>query len=193
MKPTTIKKWTRSALQIVGAVLLASACSILAADQNTLIAKLKAGKTQTIVTYGTSLTAGGAWVGQLQGALNQEYPGLAKVINRGQGGMWSKWGVEHLEERVIAKKPDAVLLEFAINDAFLEYKTSTQEARTNLVNMIDRILAANSQCQVILMTMNPPIGIHSERRPKVDDYYELYRQVAKERNLLLIDHYLNWK
>ena len=59
--------------------------------------------------------------------------------------------------------------------------------------MIDRILAANSQCQVILMTMNPPIGIHSERRPKVDDYYELYRQVAKERNLLLIDHYLNWK
>ncbi len=175
------------------AAVVAAGCSVSAGEQQSLIAHLKAGKPQTIVTYGTSLTAGGAWVGQLQSALNRSFPGLAKVVNSGAGGMWSKWGVDNLEERVIAKKPDAVLIEFAINDAYLEYNTPVESARTNLVNMIDRILKANPQCQVILMTMNPPIGVHLERRPKVDEYYEVYRQVAKERKLLLIDHSLNWK
>ena len=177
-------------LSVIFSVILSAVC---AADQNTLIGHLKGGRTQTIVTYGTSLTAGGAWVGQLQSALDRRFPGLAKVVNRGAGAMWSKWGVDNLEARVIEKKPDAVLIEFAINDAFLEYKTSTDEARKNLENMIDRILKANPQCQIILMTMNPPIGVHLERRPKVDEYYEIYRQVAKDRNLLLIDHNANWK
>ena len=179
--------------QCICAALCASACSVSAGEQQALTANLKAGKPQTVVTYGTSLTAGGAWVGQLQGALDRSYPGLAKVVNSGAGGMWSKWGVDNLDERVIAKKPDAVLIEFAINDAYLEYKTSPGDARTNLVTMIDRILNANPQCQVILMTMNPPVGVHLERRPKVDEYYEVYRQVAAERKLLLIDHSQNWK
>ena len=175
------------------AVVIALVCSGIAGEPDALIGNLKAGKAQTIVTYGTSLTAGGAWVQQLQGALERRFPGLAKVVNSGAGAMWSKWGVDHLEERVLAKKPDAVLIEFAINDAFLEYKTSTQEARTNLENMIGRIVQVHPHCQVILMTMNPPIGVHLERRPKVDDYYEVYRQVAKERRLLLIDHDPIWK
>lgn len=175
------------------AVVLASAYSGFAVEQDALISNLKTGKTQTIVTYGTSLTAGGAWVGLLQGALNRKFPGLAKVVNSGQGAMWSKWGVDNLDKRVIEKKPDAVIIEFAINDAFLEYKTSQEEARRNLENMIDRILKANPECQVILMTMDPPIGVHLERRPKVDEYYEMYRQVAKERKLLLVDHNPNWK
>ena len=178
---------------LVCVVAIASISSGFAGDQNALVRNLQAGKVQTLVTYGTSLTAGGAWVRQLQDALDRQYPGLAKVANSGAGAMWSKWGVDHLEERVLAKKPDAVLIEFAINDAFLEYKTSTEEARKNLENMIDRILHARPQCQVILMTMNPPIGVHLEARPKVDEYYELYRRVAQERKLLLIDHNPNWK
>jgi hypothetical protein len=50
--------------------------------------------------------------------------------------MWSKWGVDNLETRVIQKKPDTVFIEFAINDAYLEYKTTIEMARSNLVNMI---------------------------------------------------------
>ncbi len=153
---------------------------------------LKAGKAQTVVTYGTSLTAGGAWVGQFGAALEAGWPGLAKVVNSGQGAMWSKWGVDHLDERVIAKKPDAVLIEFGINDAFLEYKTPVAEARANLLQMIDRILAAKADTEIILMTMNPPVGVHLERRPAIAEYYEMYRSVAKERGLRLVDHAANW-
>jgi acetyl esterase/lipase len=157
-----------------------------------LVRNLEADKPQTVVTYGTSLTAGGAWVGQFGAALEARWPGRAKVVNSGQGGMWSKWGVDNLDGRVIAKKPDTVLIEFGINDAYLEYKTPVAAARANLETMIDRILAAKADTEIILMTMNPPVGVHLERRPAIAEYYEMYRSVAKERKLQLIDHAANW-
>lgn len=94
---------------------------------------------------------------------------------------------------MIQKQPDTVLIEFAINDAFLPYKTSVMQAQSNLENMIERILKANPKCDIILMVMNPPIGVHLERRPKIKDYNEMYRNVAKDRQLLLIDHYPKWE
>lgn len=41
-----------------------------------LTPRLKEGKPQTMVTYGTSLTQGGAWVGQVESALKESFPGL---------------------------------------------------------------------------------------------------------------------
>lgn len=158
-----------------------------------LVANLESGKQQVVVTYGTSLTSGGAWVGQLQEALDSVYPGKAQVINSGMSGKWSKTGVDNLQTRVIQKKPDTVFIEFAINDAFLRYQTSVEQAKSNLDNMIDRIIGSNPECEIILMTMNPPVGVHLERRPKILEYYQMYRDTAKERKLLLIDHYPNWK
>ena len=156
------------------------------------ITELEAGREQTVVTYGTSLTAGGAWVTHLRDDLEGRFPGLAHVVNSGEGGMWSQWGVENLEERVIAKRPDAVFIEFSINDAFLEHKTSTEDARRNLETMIDRIVAANSKCEIILMVMNPPTGASFEKRPLFVAYEDVYREVAGRRGLRLIDHSHNW-
>lgn len=167
-----------------------SAC---AGQGSQLIANLASGKPQTIVTYGTSLTFGGAWVGQMKEALNQKYKGLITLHNSGKCSMWSKWGVENLDALVIQKKPDTVIIEFAVNDAFLAYKTSVAEARTNLLNMVERIQAAKPDTEIILMTMNPPIGIHLDRRPKIIDYVQMYRDVAKERRVCLIDNYPNWE
>ncbi len=91
------------------------------AGRPSFIRNLEAGRAQTIVTYGTSLTAGGAWPALLQGVLDRKYPGLATVINSGEGGQWSAWGVQNLEERVLQKNPDAVFIEFGINDAVLRF------------------------------------------------------------------------
>ena len=178
---------------VVLTIALFSATLCQAAEKSRLVANLESGKQQTVVTYGTSLTHGGAWVAQLQQALNSSYPGKVKVINSGQNGMWSKWGVGNLDKRVIEKKPDTVLIEFAINDAYLPYKTSVKQAQSNLENMIERILKSNPDCEIVLMVMNPPIGVHLKRRPKIKEYYEMYRNVAKEQKLLLIDHYPKWE
>ena len=161
--------------------------------KSTLVTNLEAGKKQTVITYGTSLTSGGAWVHQLKAALDSSYPGQVNLINSGKGAMWSTWGVKNLDERVIQRKPDTILIEFAINDAFLNYKTPVALAQTNLEEMIDRILKSNPDCEIILMAMNPPVGVHLERRPKIKEYYQMYRNVAKARKLMLIDHYPAWE
>ena len=155
--------------------------------------KLKAGIRQHIVAYGTSLTEDGAWVNQIRLTFDIKFPDLVTVTNSGKAGMWSTWGVENLNERVIVLNPDAVFIEFGINDACLPNETALEKARTNLETIIDRILSHNPNCQIILMTMNPPIKEHLDIRPAIDAYYQMYRDVAQARNLLLIDHYPIWK
>jgi acyl-CoA thioesterase-1 len=165
------------------------------AAKSILVSNLEQGKPQTVVTYGTSLTAGGAWVKQLEAVLNQRFPGLATVINSGDGGKWSGWGLEHLDERVIQKKPDTVFIEFSINDAYAAYSPTTpvEKARANLEQMIDRILTANPKCEIVLMVMNPPVGEHLDVRQNILAYNQVYRDVAQKRGLRLIDHYPQWE
>ncbi|MBI3948236.1 MAG: SGNH/GDSL hydrolase family protein [Armatimonadetes bacterium] len=153
---------------------------------------LAAGRVQLIACYGTSLTYGGAWVGQLDRELQRLFPCNVLMVNGGVGGMASPGGVNGLERRVLRTHPDCVFLEFGINDAYDGYKIPVETCRSNLVTMIDRILATNPECEIILMTMNPTLGKPKDVRPHLEDYYQVYRDVAKERGLLLVDHYTNW-
>lgn len=164
--------------------------------QSKLVKNLAAGKPQVLVTYGTSLTAavgGKAWVFSVDSALNKKYNGLLKTVNSAKSAMWSTWGVQHLEDSVIKKHPDAVLIEFGMNDAFTPYNTSVEVAKLNLNYMIDRIKLDNPDCEVILQTMDIALDGHGTARPDLLKYYQLYRDVAKSRHLLLIDHYPHWK
>jgi len=156
------------------------------------VRNLEAGKPQCIVTYGTSLTDGAPWVGAMAEALNKDFPKLATVINSGAGGQWSGWGVANLTERVLNHHPDTVFIEFGINDATLDRHPTVAQARHNLETMIDRILQQNPQCEIILMTMSVPID-YRQSRPHIDAYYQMYREVARDRHLLLIDHEPAWR
>jgi lysophospholipase L1-like esterase len=164
-----------------------------AGEKSRLISNLESGKKQTLITYGTSLTSHGAWVPQLQQELNKRYPGKALVINSGKSGKASDWGLENLESRVIARRPDTVIIEFAMNDAFQPYKISVKKAQSNLENMINRILETNPDCEIILMVMNTTLGKAKKARPDLLKHNKMYRDVAQKRKFLLIDHYQNWK
>ena len=182
-------------------IMLLLLCSIsivpaFAAEKSRLVSHLEAGRKQVVVAYGTSLTANGGWVKELDQVLQSSFPGLPTVINSGGAGKYSEWGVAHLERRVLQKKPDTVFLEFSINDCVVRFDFSVGEAQANLETIIDRILKANSDCEIILMTMTPgdkhPKG-HSSYRENVEGHYAMYRSVAAARGLMLIDHYPNWK
>ena len=168
---------------------------LIAPEKSQLVTHLEAGKKQTIVTYGTSLTAAGAWVKQMTAVLEKKFPQQVTVINSGGSGKWSDWGVANLQQRVIDKKPDTVFIEFSINDSVERFNGSVPIAKKNLEKMIDAILKANPQCEIILMTMTPgnahPAG-HKSFRKDIEKHYEMYRSVAKERKFILIDHYPNW-
>ena len=160
-----------------------------------LVQRLNAGRPQRVVFFGTSLTREGAWVPQLTGALEAQFPRLVTTFNGAESGMHSRWGVENLDTRVLAHKPDVVFIEFSVNDACARFEISVAEANANLESMIDRIRAANPACEVILQIMNPvldrPAG-HSGHRPHLVDYQDGYRQVGRARGLLVIDHMPAW-
>ncbi len=187
-----------NAVPIKAFLLILCACSLPCngAEKSRLITQLEAGRKQVVVAYGTSLTSDGAWVTQMTGVLNQRFPGLATVINSGASGQWSGWGVTNLENRVLSKQPDTVFIEFAINDCAGHFKGTVEISRNNLETMIDSIQKTNPQCEIILTTMTPGNGFpegHRSHRKEIEGHYEMYRSVAKARNLTLIDHYPNWK
>lgn len=182
--------------QILLTLCLCSAALCHAGEKSRLVRNLESGKSQVVVAYGTSLTQMGAWVKQVDDVLQKRYPGLLKVINSGGSGQWSDWGVKNLDTKVLDKNPNTVFIEFSINDSVDRFEASVELARNNLNNMIDRILKQNADCEIILMVMNP-VNPAAERwgkgRSRLKEFNQMYRDVAKERNFLLIDHYPNWQ
>ncbi|RYD34730.1 MAG: SGNH/GDSL hydrolase family protein [Verrucomicrobiaceae bacterium] len=183
--------------------LLLCLCSVTPAFASKLVDNLKAGKDQTVVVYGTSLTAGGKWVASTKEWLGSINPDAkVNIINGGQSGQNSLVGLAKLDDVVIAKKPDTVFIEFAVNDAFLypeeKKRVSAEESGRNLETMIVRIREALPEAEIIVQTMNPawdsPKGNGSaSKRPDLAACYESYRKVAAKHGLLLIDHHKNWE
>ena len=159
------------------------------------IAALRAGTPQHVVIYGTSLSKSGAWVPQLQQTLDARFPGLVTLTNSARGGQHSGWGAAHVDSAVIALKPDVVFIEFAINDAVTRFDLSLDTVRRNVDTVLDRIATVLPACEVILQIMNPAFGKaegESAHRRNQDAYQQIYRDAAKRRGLLLVDHSVAW-
>ena len=159
------------------------------------ITALRAGTPQHVLIYGTSLSKGGAWVPQLQATFDAHFPGLVTLTNSARGGQHSGWGAAHVDSAVIALKPDVVFIEFAINDAVTRFDLSLDTIRRNVDTLLDRIAAGLPSSEVILQIMNPAFGKaegESAHRRNQDAYQQIYRDAAKRRGLLLVDHSVAW-
>ena len=159
------------------------------------ITALRAGRPQHVVIYGTSLSKGGAWVPQLQATFDARFPGLVTLTNSARGGQHSGWGATHVDSAVVALKPDVVFIEFAINDAVTRFDLSLDTIRRNVDTLLDRIAAGLPSSEVILQIMNPAFGKaegESAHRRNQDAYQQIYRDAAKRRGLLLVDHSVAW-
>ena len=159
---------------------------------------LEAGKAQTVVIYGTSVSIMGQWANEVDAYFQRLYPGQVTFFNSAQSGMHSIWGVENLKERVLDKQPDLVFIEFAINDAATKHGISTTDCRNNLDTMVIALKAQNPRVEIILQTMNPawdspkvPKSFASDR-PHLEEYYQVYRDYAMTHNFALVDNYLVW-
>ncbi|MDF7797945.1 SGNH/GDSL hydrolase family protein [Pontiellaceae bacterium B1224] len=160
-----------------------------------LVRNLDAGRAQTVVALGTSLTDNGAWVDMLAEVLTTNYPGLATVLNSGASGKNSDYGVAHFNRLVIDKKPDTLFIEYGINDCVERFDLSVADAQSNLTTIVEQTLAAYPECEIILMTMTPGDKYepgHRSYRKNIQDYYAMYRTFAREHGFLLIDHYASW-
>jgi lysophospholipase L1-like esterase len=161
------------------------------AGQSRFVSLISQGQPQTVVLYGTSLTATGAWVPQLQSAIQAAYPGMVTWVNSGGSGKASDWGVTNLQSKVIDQNPDTVFIEFSMNDAATTLAISRAQALANLTTMVDAIKLAHPACEIILQIMNPVDRRDTDTfspRPELHLYQQDYRDFATTRGLLCIDH-----
>jgi lysophospholipase L1-like esterase len=161
--------------------------------------KLQAGGKQTVVVYGTSVSIGGEWAQAVRDYFEARFPGQVTFINQAVSGKHSRWGLEQLDERVIAVKPDLLFLEFAINDAATKHGISTEACASNLDAMVQRVRAAHPSVEIVLQTMNAawdsPVSApkkYASDRPQLADYYAVYRRYAQDQGLPLLDHFPVW-
>lgn len=164
--------------------------SILSA-QPQFIKNIKKGTPQTLVVYGSSISTQGNgvyWVKAVDSIINSKYNNKLMVYNSGKSGKSSAWAVEALKDSVLPKKPDAVILEFTTTDAVDRFDISPEQSRRYMDYLVDRIKEENSKTEVILLLVSSHlIGKAAESRPDLEAYSNVYRELAKDKKIMLID------
>jgi acyl-CoA thioesterase I len=159
---------------------------------------LQAGKRQTVVLYGTSLTSGGEWAKAMKTWFDVTYPGLVNVVNSAGPGQNSDWGLKNLNSRLLVHKPDLVFLEFSYNDASEKFQLPLERGMQNLDAMVKALERANPGVTIVLQIMNigwdAPNGNRSQStRPRLEAFNDNYRTYARLHSMMLLDHYPNWR
>lgn len=161
--------------------------------------RLQQGEKQTLVIYGTSLVTQRhtKLPSRLRKAINKELgEDLVRVKEKTNAGKYSKWGANNIQSQVVRANPDAVVMEFASNDAVDRFNQSVAEARKNWERMVDTLREELPECDVFLYITAPPWDrsssgkkAHALRRPGVEKYFDMVREVAAKKGVYLVDTY----
>jgi len=161
-----------------------------------------------IVTLGDSITKGvrggvkadETFSARLQAMLREK--GVAvEVINAGIGGERTDQALRRLEKDVIARKPNLVTIMYGTNDSYVDKgkdasRITVAEYRANLEKLIANLRAAG--VKPILMTeprwgaKAPLNGVGEHPNLRLEKYVQACREVAKEKNVPLVDHFQIW-
>lgn len=145
-----------------------------------------------MAVVGTSLTAASSWPGLLDARLDAclGIPVAVQVI--AEPGATSAWGLAQ-RDRIVAARPDLVLVEFAINDADVGIGMPLRESRATHEALIRSIRSGRADTVIVLVTTNPARGPMASRRPALPAYYALYRDLAQRLDLGLADLTSRWQ
>ncbi len=108
-------------------------------------------------------------------------------INTAVGGWTTNNGVQsnELQNRVIKQNPDLVIIGFGANDATWRMDANTYGA--NLQNMMKKVLAANPDCEFILISTPRPnidaVGSIGNMAGNYADYIPVLKNLSEESNV----------
>lgn len=163
---------------------------VIAASVSTAV---RASGERVLVAFGTSLTDRGSWPAELVQILEPCFPEglrLERVAGVGKG---SEWGLDAVNSVIVAQ-PDFVLFEFAINDADLLDGVGVNDSRSNHLAIIKLLRSALPGVRIAIVTTNPAFGPRGWMRPRLAEYYEMYREIAAlENDVTLIDLFPLWR
>lgn len=162
-------------------------------------AKLKDGKAVKIVAFGDSITAGGdattpglifwmRWVESLQ----RKYPrAQITAVNGATGGDSTVQGLQRLQEKVLAEKPNLVLVGFGMNDHNVNGVPISQ-FEENLKQIVMRI-RNEAGAEVILFSAFPPNPHWKFGSHRMEEYEAATCRVARDLSCAFADVYHNWQ
>jgi acyl-CoA thioesterase-1 len=146
------------------------------------INKLKTCKSLKIVALGDSLTYG--WMVEkgylefFEESISIRYPeSIIEIVNRGVPGDTAKGGLLRLAGHVISAKPDLVLVQFALNDAFTGHPVS--QFKENISSIITGI-KANTSAEILLVTSSALEGADKDIAGK---YYSALSDIATDKGI----------
>lgn len=126
--------------------------------------KIKSGKPCKLLFYGDSITVGcnasGTEFGGMTPPYMPPYSGLVckylsgafsaniQTVNAAKGGTNARWGLDNLNERVIAHAPDLLFLAFGMNDA----ATPIEQYGATIREIIEKTHSALPQTEIMLVS-----------------------------------------
>jgi len=164
--------------------LAASAAGAEAADARlqAVLQRLDAGQPITVATLGGSITTGYAanppgergWAAQVAARLGQRGP--VRLVNAGVSGTDSAAAVQRLQAHVLDATPDLVIVEFGVNDHWLDERVrgSSYEA------IVRRLLSSPRPPAVVALLL-------TQQGNRERDAVELQRRIASRYGVTAID------
>lgn len=146
---------------------------------------------ETIVTFGTSLTARGGWQKPLADRLSSCLGHAVSVEVIAQSGAPSSWGLAHVGD-VVGLKPDVVLIEFYANDAALNRLTTIQSSADTMGATLAQLRNGLPDARIIMQIMNPISGVGGLIRPFLTSYIDAHIQQASLYGAEIIDYTSRW-
>jgi acyl-CoA thioesterase-1 len=146
------------------------------------INKLKTCKSLKIVALGDSLTYGWmvdkGYLAFFEELISIRYPkSIIEIVNRGVPGDTAKGGLLRLAGHVISEKPDLVLVQFALNDAFTGHPVN--QFKENISSIITGI-KANTSAEILLVTSSALEGADKDIAGK---YYSALSDIATDKGI----------
>lgn len=150
------------------------------------IEKLKSETAVTIVGIGDSLTYGWmvsvGYFERFEDMLRSKYKNCnLTLVNRGIPGDTAHGGLYRLDTDVIIHNPDAVLIQFGLNDAFSG--CPVQQYEKNIQAMIDRI-SNETAAEAILLTSVALMDRGMERISS--QFYDVLGTLAEKNNITIV-------
>ncbi len=145
-----------------------------------------------LAVLGTSLSSHAVWPDALAARLSDCAPAGIVVSRAARPGATSRDGLAALHGLTVGTTPpDLLLVEFSGNDAALRHALTLPASRDRHQRIIAQARAAGAE--VILMTMSPAWGLNAAERPGLRRYQALYRDLASETGVGLIDTVAAWQ
>lgn len=138
--------------------------------------KLEAGQPVTIGFLGGSITQNAekeGFVEALRAWIAKKYPGArVRTINAGVPATNSNWGAARVGHDVLGEKPDAVFVEFAVNDG-------ERDSRADMERIVRRIRQADPETDVaFLYATSEPAFNNKLRKGKTHEAIRFHEAVA---------------